>query len=337
MSSRQFGFRPGFSTETALLFATNSWFSSLEHGTSVCSVFLDLKKAFDSVPHRPLLNTLATLNLPSHLLCWIHSYLSNRSQRVKVSGCLSQPCQVLSGVPQGSILGPLLFLIYVNDITNVSLSPQSNLILYADDILYFHPVISSSCMISIQNDLNLISDWISSHFLSINTNKSKYMIITRKSSQFVSSLPTVTLNSSPIQLVSSFKYLGVIISSNLSWSLHIQSVSSKVRKLTGMIYRNFYKHSSPQILFKLYNALILPHFNYCSSVWSPPDSSVNSSLLDSSNYFSLKVCSKIWSLNYHSLISHINIPSLVSRRNFSKLILLYKINNGLLYFPPAHC
>ena len=156
LSSRQFGFRPGFSTETALLFATNSWFSSLEHGTSVCSVFLDLKKAFDSVPHRPLLNTLATLNLPSHLLCWIHSYLSNRSQRVKVSGCLSQPCQVLSGVPQGSILGPLLFLIYVNDITNVSLSPQSNLILYADDILYFHPVISSSCMISIQNDLNLI-------------------------------------------------------------------------------------------------------------------------------------------------------------------------------------
>ena len=101
-----------------------------------------------------------------------------------------------------------------------------------------------------------------------------------------------------------------------------------------MIYRNFYKHSSPQILLKLYNALILPHFNYCSSVWSPPDSSVNSSLLDSSNYFSLKVCSKIWSLNYHSLISHINIPSLVSRRNCSKLILLYKINNGLLYFPP---
>ena len=137
LSSRQFGFRPGFSTETALLFATNSWFSSLEHGTSVCSVFLDLKKAFDSVPHRPLLNTLATLNLTSHLLCWIHSYLSNRSQRVKVSGCLSKPCQVLSGVPQGSILGPLLFLIYVNDITNVSLSPQSNLILYADDILYF--------------------------------------------------------------------------------------------------------------------------------------------------------------------------------------------------------
>ena len=89
-----------------------------------------------------------------------------------------------------------------------------------------------------------------------------------------------------------------------------------------------------QILLKLYNALILPHFNYCSSVWSPPDSSVNSSLLDSSNYFSLKVCSKIWSLNYHSLISHINIPSLVSRRNCSKLILLYKINNGLLYFPP---
>ena len=158
LSNQQFGFRPGFSTETAQLFATNSWFSSLDHGISICSVFLDLKKAFDSVPHQPLLNTLATLNLPSHLLCWIHSYLSNHSQRVKVSGSLSQPCQVLSGVPQGSILGPLLFLIYINDITNISLSPQSNLILYADDILYFHPVISSSCMTSIQNDLNTISE-----------------------------------------------------------------------------------------------------------------------------------------------------------------------------------
>ena len=331
LSNQQFGFQPGFSTETALLFA---WFSSLDRGISICSVFLDLKKAFDSVPHQPLLNMLATLNLPSHLLCWIHSYLSNCSQRVKVSGSLSQPCQVLSGVPQGSILGPLLFLIYINDITNISLSPQSNLILYADDILYFHPVISSSCMTSIQNDLNIISEWISSHFLSINTNKSKYMIITRKSSQFVFSLPPVTLNSTPIELVSSFKYLGVIISSNLSWSLHIQSVSSKVRKLTGMIYRNFYKSSSPQILLKLYNALVLPHFNYCSSVWSPPDSSVNSSLLDSTNYFSLKVCSKIWSLNYHSLISYLNIPSLVFRRNCSKLILLFKIKNDLLFFPP---
>ena len=190
-------------------------------------------------------------------------------------------------------------------------------------------------MTSIQNDLNTISEWISSHFLSINTNKSKCMIITRKSSQFVFSLPPVTLNSTPIELVSSFKYLGVIISSNLFWSLHIQSVSSKVRKLTGMIYRNFYKSSSPQILLKLYNALVLPHFNYCSSVWSPPNSSVNSSLLDSTNYFSLKVCSKIWSLNYHSLISYLNniIPSLVFRWNCSKLILLFKIKNDILFFP----
>ena len=99
------------------------------------------------------------------------------------------------------------------------------------------------------------------------------MIITRKSS---SSLPLLKINDHLLEQVYSFKYLGITITSNLSWSLHIQSVISKTHKITGLIYRSFYKYSSPYVLLKLYLALILPHFNYCSTVWSPPCNSINS-------------------------------------------------------------
>ena len=104
-----------------LLFSTHSILSLLESNPSVCGVFLDLKKPFDSVPHQPLLDLLASHNLPPHLLNWIHSYLLNRSQAVVVNGSTSPSLPVSSGVPQGSILGPLLFLIYINGVTDIPL------------------------------------------------------------------------------------------------------------------------------------------------------------------------------------------------------------------------
>ena len=179
LSNNQFGFRPGFSTETALLSNVNFWFSSLDSNKCVCVVFFDLTKAFDSVPHRPLLDSLSSLNIPPILVSWFHSYLQGRTQKVVIEGSHSSKSHVISGVPQGSILGPLLFIIYINELADLSLLNSAKLTLYADDILLSQEISAPSSIHYVQSNINLISTWISSHYLTINSLKTKYMIISR--------------------------------------------------------------------------------------------------------------------------------------------------------------
>ena len=267
ISPFQFGFLPYRSTISALLYSTHTIFSLLESYSSVCGAFLDLRKAFDSVPHLPLLNLLASSNLPPPFLNWLHSYLLNRTQRVVVNGSSSSSLLVSSGVPQGSILGPLLFLIYVNGLTNLHFSHLTHIILYADDILIFKPISSPADMSSFQSDLDLISSWLSSHFLQINSSKSKYIFFSHKS-----------FSRSPIEHVSSFFYLGIILSSSLSWSPHISSVCLKSRKILGLLFRHFSPHSSPSTLIKLYLSLVRPILEYGSIIWDPSSPTVSQSL-----------------------------------------------------------
>ena len=202
-------------------------------------------------------------------------------------------------------------------------------------------------MSDVQSDIDLIFSWLSSHFLSINLNKTKYMIVTRKSSFFSLSLTPLYVNHSRLELVYSFKYLGVIISSNLSWSAHIRSVCSKSRQLIGVIFRHFYRNSSPQSLLKMYIALVLPHLSYCSSVWDPPSGSSLASELEKVQKFALRICTYNWSANYLDLLSNLQLSSLSTRRSQSKIFIYYKILNNLFLLkflyasplqsdPPAH-
>ena len=244
LSPLHFGFLPNRSTTTALIHSTHSIFSLLETYPAVCGVFLDLRKAFDSVPHIPLLDLLSSVSLPPHLLNWIHSYLLNRSQRVVVNGQMSPPLPISSGVPQGSILGPLLFILYINGLTNLPLSPSTQLILYADDIFLFHPISSHSDLSSLQSDLDTISTWLSSKSLQLNSSKSKYIYFSRKSPSCFDSFPSLSLLNVPLNRVPSFCYLGVTLTASLSWSTHILSTCRKARKILGLIFRHFYPHSS---------------------------------------------------------------------------------------------
>ena len=173
LSNCHFGFRPGFSTETAILSTINSWFSSLDYKNAVCAVFFDLTKAFDSIPHKPLLDSLSLLNLPPLLLSWLHSYLQGHTQQVIINVSLSSKSQVTSGVPKDSILGPPLFIIYINDIAKLSLLSSATLTLYADDILLSQEISSTTSMSTVQSNINLITLWITSHHFTINSKINK--------------------------------------------------------------------------------------------------------------------------------------------------------------------
>ena len=180
LSPRQFSFRPGSSTQETLLTATHDWQSCLDRGLSTAALFLDMSKAIDKVPHCKLLHSLSSAGVIGPLLQWFQSYLTNRCQRVVLNGHSSSPLPVKSGVPQGSILGLLLFVVYINSLANLDLSPRSSIILYADDILIYRSISSSNDCALLQHDVDTISLWTASSGLAINPTKSTLLVISRK-------------------------------------------------------------------------------------------------------------------------------------------------------------
>ena len=175
ITNHQHGFQPGHSTVTPLLLATHSWHNHLERSVQVGCIFFYLCKAFDSVPHQALLNRLHGLNLPTTIFKWLRDYLLNRYQQVVYDGVTSQALPVKSGFPQGSILGPLLFLLYINNLPSCLSPEDSSIVLYADDILLYRPIKTELDCKLFQRDINKILNWISDNHLTINVVKTQYM------------------------------------------------------------------------------------------------------------------------------------------------------------------
>ena len=330
ISFNQWGFCHGKSTSSALAYTVHFWNEKLQNGYDICSVFFDLKKAFDRVPHRQLLEKLANLHLPIPLLKWLSDYLSNRYQQVKVEETKSTLLPVLSGVPQGSLLGPYLFILYINDIFSLKLSSGSLLTVYADDICYSMPVATNECFEDVQKDIDLITNWITSNCLTINENKSVWMLISKKHQPVTA---TLYIGTSQLKRVSEVKYLGVLIAQNLSWENHIQSVVCKAKQKLGVLYRTFYKQCSVEVLRKLYISLIRPGLEYCCIVWDPSTKRLVEEL-ERVQKFATKICLKQWHMtHYEEMLQTLNIPSLQFRRSYMKLVFLFKVMNDLVYFP----
>ena len=181
----------------------------------------------------------------------------------------------------------------------------------------------------LQADLDLISRWLSSSLLTLNSSKSKYMFFTLKPSPTLNSYPPLTINNSPLNRVFSFKYLGVLLSPSLSWSLHISTICSKARKILGLIFRHFYHFSTPVTILRLYTSLVRPILEYCSPVWSPTSVSLSHSL-DSIQSFAIKLATKFHSF---SLPPSLIPPSLSSRRLHARLKLLFAFSRNIIFFP----
>ena len=237
ISNHQWGFMHHRSSTSALISVIHDWLNALNNGHEVCVVFFDVRKAFDSVPHIPLLQKLSDIGLNPFILRWIKSYLTNRKQFVVVDGSSSTPLQVLSGVPQGSVLGPLLFIIYINDVVS-QISGGSKINLFADDIALYRIINSADDYERLQDDINAVSSCLAAKHLNLNSGKCCYLLLSRKRALSIPP-PTLLLNGDHLVSVASYKYLGVLITSNLMWSSHITNVCNKTRRLIGILYRRF--------------------------------------------------------------------------------------------------
>ena len=266
ISQNQWGVCPHKSTTTSLASTVHGWTSSLHDGNDVCTVFFDLKKTFDSVPHQRLLAKLAALELPQALFQWLKDYLTNHCQHVKVARATSSQRPVLSGVPQGSILGPILFVYYVDDINTVKLSKGASLTMYADDICYSQSVLDQSTFQDIQHDIDKITQWAENSKPTFNESKTVWMLLSKKSHyQFTNA--ELHLNGKRLDRVNEVHYLGVTISSDLAWSAHVQFVISNAKRKLGYIFHAFCKQCSTEVLLNWYKHLIHPTVEYCCSVF----------------------------------------------------------------------
>ena len=250
ISPRQWGFMSTRSTVSALIQVIEDWSRAIDHGYEICVVFFDVQKAFDSVPHFTLLKHLQSLRINKFILNWVKSYLLDREQFVGIDGSNSNSLQVLSGVPQGSVLGPLLFITYINHVTDV-ISQGSKLNMFADDMALYRVIKSTEDYVELQNDINAVSKFMDTKLLQFNVSKCKLLFVSKKLSRSLPP-PALLLNGSLLQQVLSYKYLGITITSDLSWHPHITTICNKTRKLIGLLYRRFSRNASPPTLLKLY-------------------------------------------------------------------------------------
>lgn len=262
----QSGFRKGRSTSSALLKTTNEWLVNMDKGLINGVVFLDLKKAFDTVDHKILINKLECYGIKNSALRWFTSYLSNRRQVCKIGSSVSESKLITTGVPQGSNLGPLLFLLYINDLPNCLESSAPAL--FADDTnLSVSGTTTSEIEDKLEMDLNNVHCWLLANKLTLNVKKTEYMLIgSRQKLSKVNSDPILRIGSESINRVSLTKTLGVLVDENITWRNHIDHVAKKAAKGIGLLRRS--KDLLDRNTLKtVYSALVLPHFDYCAIVW----------------------------------------------------------------------
>src|ERR1043165_4473680 len=265
--SHQYGFQSGRSTFMPLLNMYDKISNAFENSEYSIGIFFDLAKAFDTVNHDILLQKLANYGIRGTQLAWFTSYLEKRLQCVSCNGALSGFRMVKYGVQQGSNLGPLLFLLYINDLPNVS--PILSFILFADDTNVFYSHKSYHTLVqTINNELISIAEWFSANRLSLNLEKTNFILFrSHKKICPPSDSLLLSINGTLISQVSSSKFLGVYIDQHLTWNDHIKNISAKVAKNIGILYRT--SHILPSsIRAKLYYSLVYPYISYCNLVWA---------------------------------------------------------------------
>lgn len=260
----QFGFRKGKSTETALLAIKENVLQNIQNNLYTVGVFIDLSKAFDCINHDILINKLSNIGIRGSALSLFDSYLRNRSQCVCIHDHKSSFLSLKYGVPQGSILGPLLFNVFINDVAGVD--PRAQLVMYADDItLLLSGAKLDEIFITCNEVLSKLSRWAQSNEMKINPSKTKAVIFCARNKN-VSLQNSIYLDNQLVEIVHEHKILGVHFSSNLSWDTHIDYICKKLAQVNGVLFRC--RSLIPlQAKLQIYYALFHSCLTNCSLVW----------------------------------------------------------------------
>ena len=322
------GFRSGYSCETQLLVTSHDLLKSQDKGIQVDMAILDFSKAFDTVPHNKLLHKLDKYGIKGPLHAWLKNFLTKRYMRVVLEGTSSNEVPVVSGVPQGTVLGPLLFLCHINDLPD---RVKSQIRLFADDCLLYREIKTHHDHTILQDDLKSMETWAEDWGMRFNTKKCYILSIKNKSSH------PYTLNQSILERVQSIPYLGVILSDDLKWKNHIDKITNKASQVIGFLKRNL-SHSPISCKRNAYLALVRSTVEYGAMIWDPYLQEDINKLervqrqgvrFITGNYTSRTTGCVTQMLNEQKLVS------LKDRRKNTKLVFMCKIVRGLIPAIPS--
>ena len=319
-NSKQHGFTVGRSTTTNILEALNIWTEALHHNIPIDVIFLDYSKAFDSVPHKRLIKQVQSFGIDGIALKWIESFLSNRRQKILANGAQSNWYPVISGIPQGTILGPILFSLFVNDLPK---EIQSHISMFADDSKIYMPLNTDTDNYQLQQDILDLEDWAKRmqmkfhpdkcHVLHLGNNNPMHMYYMHSGND-LHLLKEVTVE----------KDLGIYTDDKLSYGVHIQEKINKANKTLGYI-RHTFKYLDKNSFLMLYKSLVRPHLEYGSTIWSP-HFKYHIDAIERVQRRATRLVPGIQDLSYERRLQYLGLETLEYRRR-ADILELYRIMN----------
>ena len=321
-SNSQHGFREGRSCLTNLLETLEHWTKILDEQDCIDVAYLDFRKAFDLVSHKHLLYKMSKYGISGQVLKWVEGFLRDRSQRVVIRGSASEPCNVTSGVPQGSVLGPVLFLIFINDLPLEVLSPLS---LFADDSKIFTRIVTNKKsklrgfdgQNALQRDLIRVQEWAQKWKMEFNVDKCKIMHFGKNNPKSI-----YTMGGSTLKTTDAERDLGITIDDRLDLGKHIKGIVAKANRMLGLIRISFACLNKAMFL-NLYLVLVRPHLEYCVQVWSPYKKKYIN-LIERVQRRATKLVPELRDMPYSERLTRLGLTTLEERRVRGDMIQTYK-------------
>lgn len=327
ISLHQSAFRANHSCESVVNFLTNDWKIAMENQQKVTAVFLDLQRAFETVDRVKLLEKLERIGVKDVELKWFESYLCDRKQCTKFKNKFSNELNVEIGLPQGTALSVILFLIYIDDITEIKLNGQ--IVLFADDTVLF--VKDSSIEKSIEkvnNDLEKIQEYMNINKLKINKKKTKWMIFSRDEVN-VNQSQKVKMGTDEIERVETIKYLGVIMDEKLNFEEQASVCIKKTASKVNFLYR-ISKKMPMETKKIVYNTIIKPQFEYCSTIYFTCKKELIEEMQKIQNRALRIILSCEWRTPRNTMLQTVNIMSIMQNIKYNVMVIIYKMINGML-------